>query len=110
MPLDSRHVGEPHRPGAIRLDNEVVAVQTIAGHLGRRYQRSASPERRPLHEKRVQVAVVVVVEERRAWRHDLRLVKPAGHAVEVHEIEAKLASAVGEPVFPAAGGAGGRCA
>ena len=44
-------------------------------------------EHLPLHQVDVEVAVVVVVEQRDAGRHDLRVVELAGHAVEVDEVE-----------------------
>ena len=51
-----------------------------------------------LHQVDVEVAVVVVVEQGDAGRHDLRVVPLARHAVEVDEVEAGLFGALDEPL------------
>src|SRR6185369_5273992 len=48
------------------------------------------------YDEDVEVAVVVVVEQRDARRHDLRVVELAGHPVEMHEVEAALLRAFSE--------------
>ena len=73
------------------MNHEVVAIQAIL-ELLRRAACSGVPgaEHPALDQVHVQVAVVVEVEQRRARRHDFRLVEPAGHPVEVDEVEAAL--------------------
>ena len=91
-------VGEMERPRAIRLDFEIVAIQPVAERSGRRRnQGRAVAEHFALHEIDIEIAVVVVIEQRDARRHDFRLIELAGHAVEVHEVETDLVRAIGKP-------------
>ena len=82
---------------------EVVAVKPICQrqwHSGGQEsvgQRLAPTNHLSLYQVDVEVAVVVVVEQRHAGTHHFLEVIPARHAVEVHEIEADGLCAVGEP-------------
>ena len=103
------HVGEPEPAPAVDRDLQIVAVEPVAGRLirGRREQRVAVPEQLALHEVDVEVAVVVVVEQAGAGSGHLGLVEPAGHPVEVHEVEAGLGGPVDEPLHVGLGHGGG---
>ena len=54
-------------------------------------------EHLPLNEVHVEVAVVVVVEQRDARRDDLGVVEPPGHAVDMDEVETGLLRPIDEP-------------
>ena len=91
-------VGEVQPPGAIGLDAQIVPVEPIrqrraAARGGRR-----RAERLTLHQIHVQVAVLVVVEERDAGRQHLGHVELTRHAVDVDEVEAGFPGAIHEPV------------
>ena len=88
-------------PRSVGIDDEIVAKESIL-------QRPAFPgfveqvgigsERLALRDVHVEVAVVVVIEQRDTRRHDLRIVIMSGHPVEMGEGEACFRSAVDEPV------------
>ena len=105
-PARGRHVGEPQRARPVR-----TRPPGRCGTAGRRAApggrgaRGGRPEHAALHQVDVEVAVVVVVEQRDARRHDLGLVEPAGHPVDVDEVEAARRGPVDEPLRFA----GGRC-
>ena len=98
-------VGEPQGPRAVRVNLQIVAVETIGerqrhvrgGRHQRIVQRLAFSQHLALNEVGVEVAVVVHVEQRGPRRHDLAEVERAGHAVEVDEVDARLPGPVGEP-------------
>ena len=76
---------------AVGLASQIVAIQPIGERARRRgQQRRAGAEHPTLHQIDVEIAVVVVVEERDAWRHDFRLVELAAHAVEVDEVDRRF--------------------
>ena len=81
---------------------ELVAVepgaqrQRLLGREDRVLDLAVGPEHRALHQEDVEIAVVVVVEERAAGAHHLGVVEPAGHAVEVMKRDADLVGDVGE--------------
>jgi len=65
----------------------------------------ARPEHRALNQVQVEVAVVVVIQQRASLSGHLHEIEFAGHAVEVHEVEARLPGGVLErpPVRPDGG-------
>jgi len=56
-------------------------------------------EQRPLDEKDVEVAVVVVVEQRNARPHHFRVEVSARHPIEMNEIDSRFLGAVAEDLF-----------
>ena len=80
---------------------QVVAQETVAGRPAARrkgglLQSLAGAEHRPLHQVGVEVAVAVVVEQRRTRAGDLGKVVAPRHAVEVDEVEARGRGAIFE--------------
>ena len=80
------------------LDAQIVPVQTIGQRRAAARRRRARAERLALHEIHVEVAVLVVVEERDAGADHLGHVELARHAVDVDEVEAGVRGAIDEPV------------
>ena len=111
-------VDEADRGAAIG-ELQVVAVQAVprrpvAGPGGGRGRPvSFVPQEIALDQVEVEIAVVVVVEERRAGADHLRIVEAPAHAVPVPEVEAGAPGGVGEPDFalsrPRGAGQGRRC-
>jgi hypothetical protein len=58
-----------------------------------------SRERAALGQEDIEIPIVVVVEERNAGAENLGHVELPRHAVDVHEIEARLPGAIDEPVL-----------
>jgi hypothetical protein len=102
------------RSRAVGIDHQVVAEQAILQLTVRRIDRIAQrlplPEHLSLDDVDVEIAVVVVVEQRHTGRHDLRVVELAGHAVEVDEVEAGRVRVFSEPIDGRALRIGGRSA
>ena len=73
------------------MNLKIVAVQAALQRSLRLVQgfaeRSCS-EHPPLRHEQIEITIAVVVEQRDAWRNDLGKLKPAGHAVEMDEVEA----------------------
>ena len=78
-----RDVGETQLALAVR---QLVAVETVGPEVVAALRRSS--DRRTLNQVEIEVAVVVVVEERATRAHHLVKVELAGHAVPMHEVEA----------------------
>ena len=81
---------------------QIVAEQPAAQQrrIARREPRGAErlvSQHPSLNDEDVEVAVVVVVEQRDARRHDLRVEQLARHAVEVNEVQTRLRRQVDEP-------------
>ena len=94
-------VGEVQRPRAVGVHDQVVPEQAILERRVRLEHRLAerlAAQHLSLHEVDVEVAVVIVIEQRDAGRHDFRIVELARHAVEVHEVEAGRFGAFSEPL------------
>ena len=72
---------------------EIVAIEPVFERLVDRLARS---EQLALHQVDVEVAVIVVVEERRTGAGDLGHIELAGHTVEVYEVEAAFGGHVAE--------------
>ncbi len=85
------------------MNLQIVAIEPAFERQGtsRRHERLterlSGSEHLTLHEEHVEVAVVVVVEQADARRHDLGVVELAGHAVEVHEVQAGIGCPIREP-------------
>ena len=91
-------VGKSHGPCSVGVNLEVGSVQTASkGFVAGLGGTLVRPEWLTLNQKDIEIAVVVVVEESHARRHDLGIVELTGHAVDVHEIEAGFSGNVGEP-------------
>ena len=96
------HIGEVQRARAVRVDLQIISEQPAAQHraITGRKQRAIDrlgSEHLSLDDEHVQIAVVVIIEQRHAWRHDLRVVELARHAVEVREHQPGLRSDVSKP-------------
>ena len=97
-----RDIGEMHGARPIRVHHEVVPIEPIRQRAFRRSeQRRPGPEQSALHEIDVEVAVVVVIEQRDAGPHDLGLIELPGHAVEVDEVDPRRRRLIDEPLFVA---------
>ena len=99
-PARGRDVGEAQRARAVCGNLQIVAKQVaVEGPHGLGFRRAERllPQHLILDDEDVEVAVVVVVEQSNAGRHDLRVIELAGHAVEVGEVEASLFRAIREP-------------
>jgi hypothetical protein len=81
---DARHIGKSQLPGG----HDLVAEETAASHGGRVVERSA------LHQKYVEVAVAVVIQQRYACAHDLGHIELARCSGGVSKIQACLRRAV----------------
>src|SRR3989442_952858 len=100
------HIREVQCPRAVRKNAQVVAVQPSperqAGGPGR-YQGIrrglATGEHVPLNDVDIEIAVVVVIEQRDARWKDLGIVELAGAAVEMHEVKARGGCLIAEPLF-----------
>ena len=98
-----RHIREVERAGAVGANLQIVAEQPAGERLGivRGDQRGprilVRLQHPPLHDIDVEIPVVVVVEQRDARGEDFRVGELPRRAVEVHEVEARLFSAVGKP-------------
>ena len=96
------HIGEVEGARAIGVHHEVVPIESIRQRpLRRSEQRRPWPEPPALNEVDVEVAVVVVIEHRDAGPHDFGLIEPAGHAVEMGELNPRRRCAIDEPLFVA---------
>ena len=84
-------VGEAQLARAL-VNSKVVSVQAAleCPRLGR-------PERPPLNEVDVQIAVVVVVEQPDARRQNFGIVEASRGTVDVHEVDARRLRDIGEP-------------
>ena len=87
-------IREPDRVRAVGVRDGIVSEQSVASPLGR----PVGSQQVPLRDVDVEVAVVVVVEEADARRHDLRVVEAARHAVDVREVEAGRLGDVRKPL------------
>jgi hypothetical protein len=85
-------------PRAVSVDPEIVAIETIGQRRAAARRGRPRAERLPLHQIHVEVAVLVVVEERHARADHLGHVELTRHAVDVHEVEAGVRGAIDEPV------------
>ncbi len=94
------------RESQLSCDLEIVAEEAIGKGL---LQDLAWPEHASLNQVDVEVAVVVVVEERAAGAHDLAEVELPRHAVEMDEVETRGRGQVDEDL-PGAGRAAGSLA
>ncbi len=95
------HIREVQRSLPVGAHDQIISKKTIPEWTSRRIGRVLErllAEHRTLNQVHIEVAVVVVIEQRDAGRHDLRVVLFAGHAVEVDEVEADLRGAFGEPL------------
>ena len=107
-PASVGDVGKPHRACAVLCYLKIVAEQAaLEGQRPDRLEQRiaellARSHHVPLDEKHIKVAVIVVVQQTDAGRHDLREVEFARHAVEVHEVEAGGVGLIGEPIVRAA--------
>ena len=92
-------VREGQRGPPRRIHRQIVAEQSIPGcRIRPRRERRVAAERVSLDEIDVEIAVVVVVQQRSAGTHDLRLIEAARHPVEVNEVEASDRGDVLEPL------------
>ena len=91
----------------VRPDEEIVSEETIPEWTCRWIrgvlERLLCAEHRALDQVHIEVAVVVVIEQGDAGRHDLGVVPLTRHAVEVDEVEACLFGALDEPLRLRAG-------
>jgi len=109
MRVDSALLGdvrEMQRARAIRIQNEVVPEQARferqrGGLDGRIAQRLSFAEHLSLHEEDVEVAIVVVVQQRHTRRQHLGIIEFAGHSVEIAEPQAALGRPIDEPLADA---------
>ena len=94
-------VGEMKRARAIFVEDEIVAKQAIFQRTLRREQsigdRPVGAKHLSLGHVYVEIAVVVVIDQRDAGRHDLGVVELARHAVEVHEVESRRLGPLAKP-------------
>ena len=101
-PAPGGHVGESQRAAAVGVNLQIVPKQAASQRRGitRREQRIGErlfSQHLSLDDEDVEVAVVVVVEERDAGRHDFGVIELAGHAVEMREGQPGWRSGVGKP-------------
>src|SRR6266566_3549142 len=83
------------------MDLKVISEQVSLEHALRSdvcLAHEAVSQRLSLNDEHIEVAVVVVVQQADAWRHELGIEHRARHAVEVHEVEAGLCSPIDEPL------------
>src|SRR5947207_1962261 len=85
-------VGEVERPFAVCANGQIVAKQSRR----RRTAGRARPERAALDKEDVEIAVVVVVEQRNAAAHDFGKIELSGGAVDVGEDETGLGGGLDE--------------
>src|SRR5439155_7575664 len=101
-PAGLRDVGKAERARTVRVNLEVIAVQSTlqrALRWGQRFADRPLPEHLSLRHEHIEIAVAVVVEQRDAGRYDFGKIESTGDAVEGDEIEARFAGAVGEPLL-----------
>ncbi len=104
QPAGVGHVGEPQRARAVGVHLQIVPEQSSLQRQRtlRRKQRLlqflAGAEHLPLRNEHIEIAVVVVIEQRHARAHVLGVIERAGHPVEVHEVEAGRRGAVDKPL------------
>jgi len=96
-------IGEVQLARSVGSNREIVAIQPAAKRLRARgndrlIDGLARSQHLALREVDVEIAVVVVVEQRDAAAHHFREIEIAGHAVEVGEVEAGCGGAIDEPV------------
>ena len=96
-------VGEIERARSVRVHHQVISEQApFEGHRGgwdgRLAQCLSLAEHLSLHEEDIEVAIIVVVQERNPARQHLGKIEFAGHPVEIGERQAALVRPVDKPL------------
>ena len=95
-------IRELQRPSAVAVDQSIIPVQPAfqgkrtSGRKPGIRQPLARPQHRSLDDENVQIAVIIVVKERRPGAHHLGEIMLSGHAVKMNEIDPHFPGFVAE--------------